>query len=213
MCVVDVGSLDGTEEPRSTLALHGVEPLLGQRSILHNNHHNVEAEQISLVDLPASFHDAVLVMRALNCRYLWIDSLSVAPLLPLAPSPQTPNSPSCIIQDGPNDWMREAAPMGAIFQNAHLTLSATSAKNSKKGFLHPRRPRFHPPTLRHSSPRPRSPDGGAAVVAADAGRERGRAGEPAGRARVGAAGAAAGASDTAFRARAAVLGVSWVQAP
>ena len=75
-------------QARSTLALHGVEALLGQRSILHNNHHNIEAEQIALADLPASFHDAVFVTRALNCRYLWIDSLSVAPLLPLAPSPQ-----------------------------------------------------------------------------------------------------------------------------
>ena len=44
--------------------------------------------------------------------------------------------------------------MGAIFQNAHLTLSATPAKNSKKGFLQPRRPRFHPLTLCHSSTSP-----------------------------------------------------------
>src|ERR1700722_4150139 len=46
--------------------------------------------------------------------------------------------------------------MGAIFQNAHLTLSPLHDLRQKlqKGFLHPRRPRFHPPTLRHSSASP-----------------------------------------------------------
>lgn len=98
--------------------------------------------------------------------------------------------------------------MGAIFQNAHLTLSATSAKkNSKKGFLHPRRPRFHPPTLRHS---PTSPSLTRALVLRPwlqtwAASVDGPASPLSGRGW--AAGAAAGAADTAFRARAAVLGV------
>ena len=139
-------------------ALHGAEPLSGRRSSLHSNHRNVEAE----IKADTSRRSSCLLPRcsARNASIKLPLSPDRLPVRRVPPSPRpftlTPNSPSCIIQDGPNDWMREAALMGAISQNAHLTLSATSAKNSKKGFLHPRRPRFHPPTLRHSSPRPRS---------------------------------------------------------
>jgi len=66
--------------------------------------------------LPATFLDAVKVTRALNIRYLWIDSL-------------------CIIQKDPEDWEREARCMEKVYSSAYLTIAATSATNSKSGFL------------------------------------------------------------------------------
>jgi hypothetical protein len=137
-------------------ALQGAEPLPGRRSSLHNNHRNVEAD----IRADTSRGSSCLLPRrsARNASIKLPLSLDRLPARCAPPSPRPftliPNSPSCIIQDDPNDWTREAALVGAIFQNAHLTLSATSAKNSKKGFLHPRRPRFHPPTLCHSSTSP-----------------------------------------------------------
>ena len=71
-------------------------------------------EGISIVDLPATFRDAVAVTRALGIRYLWIDSL-------------------CILQDSYDHWMQESAIMGAIYENAYVRLSADSAEDSSEG--------------------------------------------------------------------------------
>jgi hypothetical protein len=67
-------------------------------------------------DLPATSRDAVLVTRALNQRYLWIDSL-------------------CIIQKGPLDWAKQSSLMGDIYANSYLTLAATTASDDCAGFL------------------------------------------------------------------------------
>lgn len=70
-------------------ALHGAESLLGRRSIPHNNHRNVGAEtrtgtsRGSSCLLPRRSARNVSIILPL----FWIDSLSVAPLLSLAPSP------------------------------------------------------------------------------------------------------------------------------
>ena len=70
-------------------------------------------------EIPASFRDACTVARNLFLQYVWIDSL-------------------CIIQDDGDDWEREAAKMGAIYEGAYVTISATGAAASVDGFLFPR---------------------------------------------------------------------------
>lgn len=64
--------------------------------------------------LPRTFQEAITITAALSFRYLWIDSL-------------------CIVQDDIRDWEREAVKMAAIYRGATLTLSATSACNSRDG--------------------------------------------------------------------------------
>lgn len=70
-------------------------------------------------ELPASFRDACTVTRRLFLQYVWIDSL-------------------CIVQDDSDDWEREAAKMGSIYESAYVTISATDAAASVEGFLFPR---------------------------------------------------------------------------
>lgn len=67
-------------------------------------------------DLPKSFRDACAVARSLFLQYIWIDSL-------------------CIVQDDSDDWEREAAKMGTIYEGAYVTISATDAAASVDGFL------------------------------------------------------------------------------
>lgn len=69
--------------------------------------------------LPATFRDAIAVVRSLGVRYLWIDSL-------------------CIIQDDDQDWHTEARQMGSIYERAYFTIAATSAQGDLDGFLHQR---------------------------------------------------------------------------
>lgn len=71
---------------------------------------------IPLDSLPQNFQDAVVTVRALGLRYLWIDAL-------------------CIIQDSAKDWEIEAARMNDVYGSAYLTLVATSATTSIDGFL------------------------------------------------------------------------------
>jgi Heterokaryon incompatibility protein (HET) len=74
---------------------------------------------IDLLDLPATFRDAIEVTRRLKISYLWIDSL-------------------CIVQDLVEDWQREARLMGSYYQNCFLNISALDAPDSDTGFLKPR---------------------------------------------------------------------------
>jgi hypothetical protein len=67
-------------------------------------------------DLPRTFRDAIHVVRRLNIRYLWIDSL-------------------CIIQDSKEHWRQESARMGAIYENAYLRIAASNANDATDGFL------------------------------------------------------------------------------
>jgi hypothetical protein len=72
----------------------------------------------SISDLPKTFQDAVKVTRELRIPYLWIDSL-------------------CIIQyeDNEEDWKHESGRMEKVFSLAYCTIAATSAVDSKAGFL------------------------------------------------------------------------------
>jgi Heterokaryon incompatibility protein (HET) len=64
-----------------------------------------------LSDLPLTFRHAMEATKELGCRYLWIDSL-------------------CIIQDSNEDWEREAAMMGDVYQNSHCNLTAAAPNAS-----------------------------------------------------------------------------------
>ncbi|KAB8211860.1 heterokaryon incompatibility protein-domain-containing protein [Aspergillus parasiticus] len=79
-------------------------------------------EGIRLHDLPQTFHDAILMTRALHIRYLWIDRL-------------------CIYQDDSQDWEKESVNMGSIYANAYLCLSAASAASSTEGLVPTRKAR------------------------------------------------------------------------
>jgi hypothetical protein len=74
---------------------------------------------INVAKLPATFLDAVITTRALNLRYVWIDSL-------------------CIIQ-GPNgDFNEESKHMASVFSQAYVVFAASRAKGHFNGFLRER---------------------------------------------------------------------------
>ena len=139
--LIDVGAPNEPHEPHLIDTISGEE--YAYTALSHSWGGNValitiretlasRKEGIPMADFPLTFRDAVLVTRALQIRYLWIDSL-------------------CIIQRDAADWEKEAAIMGDIFKNSVLTISATTAKNSTEGFLHPRIPRFKPIESIHTS--------------------------------------------------------------
>ena len=63
--------------------------------------------------------DAIEICRILSITYLWLDSL-------------------CIIQDDSSDWVTESANMAAVYANAALTISATSAPEEEAGIFRER---------------------------------------------------------------------------
>ena len=128
--VIDVGPADATQAPRLLVTSketgryvalsHCWGSLMqsdtGQHArTLTTNLRNMQRE-ISLEKLPQNFQDAVIVVRKLGLRFLWIDAL-------------------CIVQDDLADWAREAARMADVYGSAHLTIAATSAESSTDGFL------------------------------------------------------------------------------
>ncbi|KAI2615893.1 heterokaryon incompatibility protein-domain-containing protein [Hypoxylon sp. NC1633] len=74
---------------------------------------------IALDDMPQTFRDAVRLTRALNLRYLWIDSL-------------------CIIQGDSRDWEEQSAVMADIYANCYLNIATTRSPSGAEGFLQPR---------------------------------------------------------------------------
>ncbi|KAI1739891.1 hypothetical protein F4680DRAFT_448505 [Xylaria scruposa] len=72
--------------------------------------------------LPATFRDAVLATRALDIRFLWIDSL-------------------CIIQGEDGDFQYESKRMEDVFSCAYCVLAASRATGQHDGFLQPIKPR------------------------------------------------------------------------
>ncbi|KAF2492573.1 HET-domain-containing protein [Lophium mytilinum] len=79
-------------------------------------------EKILIKELPASFLDAIEFTYALNCTYLWIDSL-------------------CILQGPDGDFSEQADTMQTTFSNAYCVLAACSAESATDGFLKDREPR------------------------------------------------------------------------
>ncbi|MCJ1251179.1 hypothetical protein MMC30_008410 [Trapelia coarctata] len=82
---------------------------------------NVEdlKREIEFDGLPKTFRDAVQIARRLRIRYLWIDSL-------------------CIIQDSAEDWLGQAAVMGAIYKYSCLSIGAASARDDDGGCFYDR---------------------------------------------------------------------------
>lgn len=70
----------------------------------------------SLSDVPRTFQDAILVAKALEVNYLWIDSL-------------------CIVQDDHEEWIEQSAKMGSIYHKAAFTIAAHSPGQCHEGFL------------------------------------------------------------------------------
>ena len=66
--------------------------------------------------LPKTFKQAMKVALELGLRYIWIDSL-------------------CILQGDTEDWKVQAARMCNIYQNAFITIAATSSLNSDVGMF------------------------------------------------------------------------------
>jgi hypothetical protein len=79
---------------------------------------------IKIRELPATFQDAVTVVKALGASYLWIDAL-------------------CIIQDDPMDKGDQIAQLGNIYRNSTITIAAACAPDSHTHFLQQRLPSKH----------------------------------------------------------------------
>ncbi|KAH8684348.1 heterokaryon incompatibility protein-domain-containing protein [Tricladium varicosporioides] len=148
--VIDVGPPDGSEEPRlidsngrtaNYVALSwcwGSDPKRAPPSTLHANLEE-RFNCLPFADLPKTFQDAIVVTRAIDIRYLWIDAI-------------------CIIQDDHDDWAREAPQMGRVYQRSRLTIAASHAQDSFQGLFlpHPDMPLpvelpYHDPLSRDSS--------------------------------------------------------------
>lgn len=77
---------------------------------------NERLSVIQVSSLPMAFTDAISLTRKLGLRYIWIDSL-------------------CIIQDSIADWDIESAKMASIYEQAYLTIAASSSPSCDKAFL------------------------------------------------------------------------------
>lgn len=67
-------------------------------------------EGIDVATLPKTFRDAMFVVRKMKYHYIWIDSL-------------------CIVQDDPEDFVRECSMMGRIYANSLCTISVSHNDN------------------------------------------------------------------------------------
>lgn len=96
----------------------------GQAKFLQLTRHNLEElhRAIPIAELPPTFRDAILVSRALQIRYLWVDSL-------------------CIVQDDASDWAFEASRMHMVYSNSHCNISASHAEDSTEGLFRDRNSR------------------------------------------------------------------------
>ena len=125
MRVLDVVALENTgklklaestdRQHRSYVALSyvwGKEPFL---RLLSENRETL-MDGILLKDLPKTIKDAVQVTRALNVRYLWVESL-------------------CILQDSDTDKALRLPHMNAYYRQATAVISASGATDVCSGFL------------------------------------------------------------------------------
>lgn len=71
---------------------------------------------IQLSSLPKTIQDAIVFCRGIRVEYLWVDML-------------------CIVQDDPEDWIREASQMHLVYSNSHLTVAAHKPTSCREGFL------------------------------------------------------------------------------
>lgn len=125
--VIDIGDTNGNSSP--SVLLHEsakderahyttLSHRWGSKIIFRTTINNITARcnRIDFDSLPTSFKDAIIVTRALDVRYLWVDAI-------------------CIVQDDRSDWIHQAPLMGKIYKNAYCTIAAHSARNCSDGFL------------------------------------------------------------------------------
>jgi len=75
---------------------------------------------ILISSLAQTIQDAIVVCRALEVMYLWVDGL-------------------CIIQGDGEDFKKESSQMADIYRNCLFTIAAKEPDSCKKGFLRPQR--------------------------------------------------------------------------
>jgi hypothetical protein len=88
---------------------------------------------IRVAALPATFRDAIITTRALNKRYLWVDSI-------------------CILQGSDGDFGFEAKRMETVFSSAYCVIAASRAHRQEDGFLQERLQRDYVAVQRESDP-------------------------------------------------------------
>ncbi|TGO39773.1 hypothetical protein BHYA_0048g00380 [Botrytis hyacinthi] len=71
-------------------------------------------KEIQWKSLPKTFQDAINIVRTLDIRYIWIDSL-------------------CIIQDDAGDWEKQSILMADVYANSYLNIAATGSSDSRGG--------------------------------------------------------------------------------
>lgn len=127
--LIDVGPGNGSIEPflQETAALSehelkrdyvALSHCWGKQKFRTTVKSNLTAHQkaISMADLPPTFQDAVEVVRKMNLRYLWIDSL-------------------CIVQDSKEDWESESVRMCQIYEHALFTITSAHASSAYGGLF------------------------------------------------------------------------------
>jgi hypothetical protein len=71
---------------------------------------------IQFSSLPEIIRDAIIFCRGIRVTYLWVDML-------------------CIVQDNPEDWVKEASKMHFVYSNSFLTVAAHAPTSCRTGFL------------------------------------------------------------------------------
>lgn len=101
-----------------------------EKNRFNTNINNIDQrlEGFNLTDLPLSFQDAVAVTRAIGKRYLWIDSVCLI-------QPREPASKMGGNARSHKDMAAGMKLMDQVFASAYCTIAASSAENSKQGFL------------------------------------------------------------------------------
>ncbi|KAH8731948.1 heterokaryon incompatibility protein-domain-containing protein [Phaeosphaeriaceae sp. PMI808] len=94
--------------------------------------HSARETGIPWASIPRTFQDVMQLTLQLGFRYIWIDSL-------------------CIIQDDVEDWEIQSSLMSEIYQDAILTIAATSSTGDNEGCC-PRKVHHHTPDIEISLP-------------------------------------------------------------
>ena len=122
--VIEVGYKDSSKSPRLYVS-HGLQDRYAALSYCWGGPQPVMltmstaksmAQGIEISTLPRTIQDAIKSTRMLGLRFIWIDAL-------------------CIFQDSSVDKDLEIAKMSSIYQNAHVTICAASARACGDGFL------------------------------------------------------------------------------
>lgn len=75
-----------------------------------------ETKGIDVHNMPATFQDAIYVVKKLGIRYIWIDAL-------------------CIVQDDQDDWETESVAMCDVFAHSEVTICAAKCSSPEEHFL------------------------------------------------------------------------------